>query len=113
MKHFDRLIMCAFVFVNGCPPLVFYEWCELIGCLRDNSAWHHVKYLLEKDFPKKQENYQDDVTPPGGMLYAFCIHQNHYRYVDGRVRIYEHKSIRDKKVSLSIIQNCILSIYLD
>ena len=35
-------------YLNGLNPEIFYEWCEELKLLIDDSAWRHVKYLFDK-----------------------------------------------------------------
>ena len=48
LNNFERLVITAFIFINGLPPNIFFEWCELLKLFHDAQAWRHVKYLLEK-----------------------------------------------------------------
>jgi hypothetical protein len=37
LRHFDRVLLCTFAWVNGLNPEVVYEWVELLG------AWNYVQ----------------------------------------------------------------------
>ena len=92
LNHDERRYICAFVWVNGLNPLIFFEWCELNGSLRDPSAWRHVKYHFYTYFPSKQ-----DITCPEEtkkLMYSYCVHQNQYRYINGYVRYYTNRTLR-------------------
>ena len=45
LKHFERIIVCTFVFINGLNPEIFLEWALLLNLGRDPSAhrWYQVK----------------------------------------------------------------------
>ena len=65
IKHWDRILICCFVFVNGLNPTVFLEWCDLKGLCRDFSARHEIISLLRtfEDNPSKYRNwYQYNVS---------------------------------------------------
>ena len=82
LKHFDRIIVCAFVYVNGLNPCVFLEWAYLLNLGRDQSAYRHFEALF-KLFENKNYN-----------LYAYNVTNNRYEYLDGSVRHYKHRSLR-------------------
>ena len=44
----DRFKLCCFVWVNGLPPNIFFEWGARNHLFRDNEAWSHVRYLFRK-----------------------------------------------------------------
>ena len=46
VKHFDRIILSSFVFVNGLNPVIFLEWVELMGLCRDRAARNHFDALF-------------------------------------------------------------------
>ena len=65
IKHWDRILICCFVFVNGLNPVVFLEWCDLKGLCRDYSARNEIVSLLSafENNPSKYKNwYQYNVT---------------------------------------------------
>ena len=76
LTHFERLIVCSFVYVNGLNPIVFYDWCRLVNIV-DKSGLHHIQYLLEKAFVEKRYT-----------LYAYNVSTKRYEYLDGSPRIY-------------------------
>ena len=82
LKHFDRIIVCAFVSSNGLNPCVFLEWAYLLNLGRDQSAYRHFEALF-KLFENKNYN-----------LYAYNVTNNRYEYLDGSVRHYKHRSLR-------------------
>lgn len=84
LKHFERIITCAFVYVNGLNPEVFYEWVDLLNLASDNEANRHFRELF-KSF--EAEKYSRS-------LYAYNITSKKYEYLDGSVRTYVHKSRR-------------------
>lgn len=83
IRHFDRIILSAFVYVNGLNPDVFLEWVAMIGLARDQEAFKHFSYLLHSKFNETKYN-----------LYAFNVTNNRYEYLDGTIRTYQHGSLR-------------------
>ena len=85
VKHFDRILLATFVYVNGLNPEVFLDWARLIGLGSDMAAYRHFEALF-KLLPEK--NYKG--------LYAYNVTMNRYEYIDGSVRKYVHASKRNK-----------------
>ncbi len=83
LKHFDRILMCAFCYVNGLTPELLIDWIELKHLLDDHGL-KHVKQLF-KYF--EEGRY-------GRSLYGWNITNNRYEYLDGSVRQYTHASLR-------------------
>jgi hypothetical protein len=46
LRHFERIMVSAFVYVNGLNPVIFLEWVDLIGLARDGPAYRHVQALF-------------------------------------------------------------------
>ena len=85
VTHFNRVLMVAFVYVNGLHFDVFLKWCEIIGSYRDRAARNHVIALH-----KLIENQKYKST----SLYAYNVFQKRYEYLDGSFRRYIHRSRR-------------------
>jgi hypothetical protein len=64
IKHWDRIICCVFVFVNGLHPELFFEWVYLKNMCRDYSAVRQIRYLLTtfENEPKKYNWWAWNVT---------------------------------------------------
>ena len=84
LEHWDRILICAFVYVNGLNPDIFLEWANLLELGRDRSAYRHFEALLRVQFPNT--NY---------ILYAWNVTNRRYEYLDGSVRRYVHASQRN------------------
>ena len=82
VKHFERLLLSAFVYVNGLNPDIFLEWAYLVHMCRDESGYRHFRDLFRL-FDDRHYN-----------LYAFHVGNNRYEYIDGTVRHYLHASRR-------------------
>ena len=82
IKHFDRIILAAFVYVNGLNPIIFIEWARLLNLGRDEAGYRHFHNLLNL---YEIRNYR---------LYAFNVSNNRYEWLDGSVRHYTHRSMR-------------------
>ena len=89
LQHFDRLIVCAFVYVNGLNPELFFEWTELLELARYRPARNHFRAIF-KYF------YNGNCSR---SLYAFNVTNNRYEYLDGTVRRYVNRQNRQKMVS--------------
>ena len=84
LKHFHRIIVCAFVYVNGLNPELFFEWCELLELGRDRPAKNHFRALFR---------YFDNGNC-SRSLYAFNVTNRRYEYLDGTVRRYVNRQNR-------------------
>ena len=83
VKHFDRLLIAAFAYVNGLNPVVFMEWADLIQMCRDQAARNHFIAIFK--LFEEGRNYR---------LYAYNVTLNQYQYIDGSVHHYTHLSHR-------------------
>ena len=43
----DRFKVTVFIYVNGLPPDILYEWCDVRKLLVDDKARHHIARLLD------------------------------------------------------------------
>ena len=84
VKHFDRILLAAFVLVNGLNPVGFMEWADLLNLCNDGAARRHFEALF---CLLPERNY---------TLYAYNVTNNRYEYLDGRVRRYVHVSRRNQ-----------------
>lgn len=82
LKHFQRILISSFVYVNGLNPDLFIEWDRLIDLGGDESAYRHFIALFRL-FENRRYN-----------LYAFNVSNTRYEYIDGTVRHYIHRSSR-------------------
>ena len=84
LQHFSRILLCAFVYVNGLNPDILYEWVELMHLARDRAAFNHIRALFRLF---EHGHYSHN-------LYGWNVSQRQYQYLDGRIRIYKHRSRR-------------------
>ena len=82
LKHFERIVLAVFVWINGLNPEILMEWCHLKGLLRDQAAVHHMEALFRLF---RHKNYR---------LYGYNVTNRRYEYLDGTVRHYIHASER-------------------
>lgn len=84
LNHFKRIIISAFVYVNGLNPVIFLEWVNLLGLARDRAAHSHFRALFRLF----------EAGHYSRALYGFNVTNRRYEYLDGSVRQYCHRSIR-------------------
>jgi hypothetical protein len=82
VKHFDRLLIATFVYVNGLHPDIFMKWVDMTSMCRDNAAREHLVYL------SKRFHTGDYLH----TMYGFNIVCNEFQYLDGRKRKYIKKN---------------------
>lgn len=72
VKHFDRVLLAAFVYVNGLNPIVFLEWVDMSSMCRDKAARNHlaaILHMFEKGYYYK--------------LYAYNVCMRSREWLDG------------------------------
>ena len=92
LNHFQRLLVCSFVFVNGLNPVVFDEWMILLRLCRDQAAVVHIRSLFR--------------LFEGGRfyrMYSYNVLQGHYEYLDGTIRQYVPRNQRQQQGKCAII----------
>lgn len=64
LKHFDRILIATFIWVNGLHPDVFMEWAILVGCLVEGSSGqkHFQEFFKLIDSGKKYKLYAWNVS---------------------------------------------------
>ena len=76
LKHFDRILLAAFVFVNALNPVVFLEWGIMNNLFRfKDSRYTHFENLFR--YFREGRIYN---------LYAWHVLMHQYQYLDGRIR---------------------------
>lgn len=83
LKHWERILLAAFAYVNGLNPEMFLDWVKLMGLCRDNSGIRHFTAFFR-------------LVDSGRMykLYAYNVTNNRYEYLDGTIRHYIHRNNR-------------------
>ena len=79
VSHFDRLIIVAFVYINGLHPEVFMEWARHMHLGRDDAAYRHMSNLFNI-YERQGRQY--------GGLYGWNVSQGQYEYLDGSQKKY-------------------------
>ena len=46
LNHYQRILVCTFVYVNGLNPEIFMEWVQLLNLARDPAAIRHFNALF-------------------------------------------------------------------
>ena len=83
IKHFDRLLVASFVYVNRLNPTIFMEWARLVSLCRDETGCKHFEDLLFRLFDERKYK-----------LYAFHVTNNRYEWLDGTLRHYTPAPMR-------------------
>ena len=83
MNHWERLQVAAFLYVNGCPPFLWRQWCELVHPVDAHGLTHMIE-LLEKYFETRRYN-----------LYAWQVGMGRFEYLDGAVLRFTRKEKSD------------------
>ena len=84
LKHWQRILTAAFVFIIGLDPIIFMEWAHLLNLSSDSHGYKHFEYLLTS-FERNPRRYN---------LYGFNVRNNRYEYLNGTVRVYPNKARR-------------------
>ena len=80
--HFERIIMCAFTYVNGLNPAVLLEWLCLVRiCVEGDRTHQHVKrlmaYMAEGRYSRS--------------LYSWNVARGRFKFLNGEIRIYQRR----------------------
>jgi hypothetical protein len=76
VKHWSRIMLAAFVFVNGLNPVIFLEWVDKSYMCRDVAARRHLQYLCDS-FGKGKYLY---------TVYAYNVLSKQWQFLDGRIK---------------------------
>ena len=77
LSHFERLKVCAFVYVNGLNPVMFFEWVDFLQLL-SNEAAHRECQNWFNEFKNNTMKWKH--------IYQFNVYYHRYEYIDGRVK---------------------------
>ena len=86
LKHFERICICAFVYINGLNPIVFFEWVLLKNLNGNSTRLGEFKDLLNAF----------ETNPSKYSYWGYNISMNQYQFLDGKPKPYIHASIRNK-----------------
>ena len=73
IKHWDRIMLTSFTYVNGLNIESLCQWGDLLTLFRDKAAKEHVKTLYRL---YEQGRYRK-------ALYNYNISNRQYEYLDG------------------------------
>ena len=79
LTHYQRLKVCAFVYVNGLNPEMFYEWNDHFKLIAKADALQQCVNWF-REFEYNLFKWQD--------IYQFNVYHNRYEFIDGRVKFY-------------------------
>ena len=74
ITHWNRILVCLFVYTNGLNPEFFYEWAQIRGMCSDNSARRELHSLLSA-FERDPKKYN---------WYAYNVSHNRYETLAGK-----------------------------
>ena len=78
IRHWPRIRMCAFAYINGLPPAMLLHWGEMMGCwTRDSRQSKHIVRLLR--YFEDGRQYK---------LWAWNVLQGRCEWLDGTLRKY-------------------------
>ena len=79
LTHYQCLKVCAFVYVNGLNPEMFYEWNDHFKLIAKADALQECVNWF-REFKYNLFKWQD--------IYQFNVYHNRYEFIDGRVKFY-------------------------
>lgn len=77
LNHWERVLITAFVYVNGLHPDVFLEWAELKCLYVTQEQYCHMTYLLNRYLTTPYKRYAWNVT------------MGRYENIDGSPKLYK------------------------
>ena len=79
LRHYQRLKVCAFVYVNGLNPVMLFEWNEHFGLVtKPDALWECRNWF--KEFDTNVFKWQD--------MYQYNVYHDKYEFIDGRVKFH-------------------------
>ena len=82
MSHWERILICAFTYVNGLNPEILLQWVTLNNlCVADDSHYSHLKRVLQYMTEGRYAR----------SLYAWNVTTNRPEYLNGEVRLYNRR----------------------
>ena len=79
INHYQRLKVCAFVYVNVLNPDMFLEWNEHFQIVKKEDALRECKNWF-KEFDCNLFKWQE--------IYQYNVYHNRYEFIDGRVKFH-------------------------
>ena len=77
IKHLERMQVAAFAYVNCLDPVIFLEWCDIIGWARDANARIELASWI----------YSFDTNPEKWhSIYAYNVWWHRYEFINGVVK---------------------------
>lgn len=83
LRHWDRILICSFAYVNGLNPEVLLEWISLLHLVENDSGIRHIKSFFT--LVERGRNY---------TLYAWNVSTGRYEWLDGKPRAYVPRADR-------------------
>ena len=77
VKHFEKLMLCAFCYVNGLSLEVFLEWVDAVGLRRDESSRREMISWFNEFETNNKKWYK---------IYQNNIFNHQYEYLNGEVK---------------------------
>ena len=78
-SHFDRLIVAAFVYINGLNLVIFIDWLQCIS--EPEPIKSHYRRVL---------TYMEEGRY-GRSLYSWNVSNGHHEYLDGTIQTYSRQ----------------------
>lgn len=85
LRHWQRILICTFAYVNGLNPEVLIEWVLLLRLLNNESGVRHIQSFFI--LVERGTNY---------TLYSLNVSTRRYEWLDGRPRAYLPRGERYK-----------------
>lgn len=85
LRHWQRILICTFAYVNGLDPEVLIEWVLLLRLLNNESGVRHIQSFFI--LVERGTNY---------TLYSWNVSTRRYEWLDGRPRAYLPRGERYK-----------------
>ena len=74
LTHYQRLKVCAFVYVNGLNPVMLFKWNEHFGLVTKPDALWECRHWF-KEFDMNVFKWQD--------MYQYKVYNHRYEFIDG------------------------------
>ena len=79
LTHYQRLKVCAFVYVNSLNPVMLFKWNEHFRLVMKPDAQRECRNWF-KEFDTNVFKWQD--------MYQYNVYHHRYEFIDGRVKFH-------------------------
>ena len=78
-SDYERLKLCAFCYINGLNPELFFEWAHYLKILKDDTAKRECTTWLH-EFETNNIKWK--------RIYQYNVYYHRYEFIDGSIKFH-------------------------